>query len=299
MNTLTQEPEEASPEFQRVLAETVRPAAAPPVTVIRPPRGISLEPRELWSYRELLVFLIWRDLKVRYKQTVLGVGWAVIQPVAAMVIFSLIFGRLARIPSDGLPYPVFVYAGLLPWTYFATSLTQSSASVVGNQNLVTKVYFPRLLMPLAAVSVPAVDFLISFSVLIVMMFFYGIVPGLQVLLLPLFLALALLVALGIGLWLSALNVRYRDIPYVIPFMTQIWMFASPVIYPVSFVPERWQWLLSLNPMTGVIEGFRWGLLGGASPRPLLIVLSAVAGVLLTVTGLAYFRKVEQSFADLI
>jgi lipopolysaccharide transport system permease protein len=270
------------------------------ITVVEPARHrFSLDLSELWQYRELLFFLVWRDIKVRYKQTALGVAWAVIQPVVAMVIFSIIFGRFAKLPSAGLPYPVFVYAGLVPWNYFAASLSQASMSIVGNQNLVTKVYFPRLIIPIASVGVPIVDFVIALIVLVGLMFGYGISPGWQIVFLPVFLLMAFFTALGIGLWLATLNVRYRDVPYAIPFMTQIWMYASPIIYPVTLVPSKWQWVLSLNPMTGVIEGFRWSLLGTAQPRLSVLLISAAMGIAFTVSGIVYFKRVERGFADVI
>jgi lipopolysaccharide transport system permease protein len=276
------------------------PEEAPGELVIIRPRGVfSIDIRELWAYRELLVFLTWRDLKIRYKQTLLGVSWAIIQPVLAMVVFSVIFGHFARIPSDNLPYPLFAYAGLLPWTYFASCLAGASASVVGNANLVTKVYFPRLLIPLSAVIGPIVAFLLSFLVLLGMMGWYSIWPGWYVIALPGFLLLSLTTALGVGLWLATLNVRYRDIPFAVPFLTQIWMYASPVVYPVSLIPAKWQWVLALNPMAGVIEGFRWALLGQSAPSLSVIGTSAGTSIVLLLTGVAYFRKGERSFADLI
>lgn len=267
--------------------------------VIRPRGTFSVSFAELWAYRELLGFLVWRDIKVRYKQTVLGGTWAILQPFTAMVIFSVIFGGFANIPSEGLPYPLFAYAGLLPWTYFASCLNRSSGSIVGSTSLVTKVYFPRLVVPLATVITPVIDFLLSFTVLIGMMAWYGVIPSWHVLALPLFLLLALMTALGIGLWFAALNVRYRDVMYTIPFLAQIWMYASPVVYPVSIVPDRWQWILGLNPMTGVIEGFRWALLGQQAPSAAVLAASALAGALLLATGIAYFRKGERDFADVI
>jgi len=269
------------------------------VRVIKSSRPFSLRLGELWQYRELLYFLVWRDVKVRYKQTVLGAAWAVIQPVTAMIIFSIIFGRFANIPSNGLPYPVFVYAGLLAWLYFQQSLTQSSASIVGNAQLVTKVYFPRLVIPLASVASPVVDFGIALTVLLALMAWYGIVPGIELLAAPAFLALALLVAFGIGLWLSALNVRYRDVPYALPFVAQVWLFATPVIYTTSLLPADWRWLLSLNPMTGVIEGFRWSLLGTGKPSVVVVLVSLGSGLALLASGFAYFRTSERQFADVI
>jgi lipopolysaccharide transport system permease protein len=273
--------------------------AATRTTVIRPPRGLQLDLGELLEYRELLFFLAWRDVKVRYKQTVLGVAWALVQPLLAMVVFTLVFGRVAGIRPQGIPYPVFVYAGLLPWTYFASSLTSSSNSVVANTNLVTKVYFPRLIIPVAAVVVPLVDFLMSAVVLAGLMAWYGVVPGWEIALLPVFIAFAFLTALGIGLLLSAVNVRYRDVPYAIPFLMQIWMFASPVIYATTFVPERWRWLLSLNPMTAVIEGFRWALLDAPAPGAGVVATSVAAAAVGSALGFVYFRRVERHFADLI
>jgi lipopolysaccharide transport system permease protein len=255
---------------------------------------------EVWEYRELLFFLTWRDIKVRYKQTALGAAWAVIQPFTSMIIFSVIFGRLAGVPSEyGVPYPIFVYSGLLPWTYFAACLSQSSLSVTGGGALVTKVYFPRLILPLASVAVPLIDFVIAFTVLIGMFLYYGIVPDWHAVFIPIFLLMALVTAFGVGLWLSALNVRYRDIPYVIPFLTQLWLYASPVIYPVTLIPDRWRWLLALNPMSGVIDGFRWAVLGQGSPRYLVLAVSAVMGVLIMSSGLVYFKHVERRFADVM
>jgi lipopolysaccharide transport system permease protein len=259
----------------------------------------ALDLAELWRYRDLLYFLTARDILVRYKQTLLGVGWAVIQPVFTMVVFSLFFGRLAGIPSDGVPYPVFAFCALLPWQIFATALTSAGNSLVQNQNLITKVYFPRLAIPLAVVGSSLVDFAIAFAVLVVLMLAYGVVPGAAVVTLPLFLLLAVAAALAVGLWLSALNVRYRDVRYVLPFLVQIWLLATPVAYPSSLIPERWRWLYGLNPMAGVVEGFRWALLGvDSSPGPMLAV-SAVVTAMLLVGGLYYFRRVERTFADVV
>jgi lipopolysaccharide transport system permease protein len=266
---------------------------------IRPTHGFSLDLGELWRYRELLYILAWRDVKVRYKQTALGVLWAILQPVAAMLVFTVVFGRVSGIRPEGIPYPVFLYAGLAPWTYFAASLTQASTSLVGNTSLVTKVYFPRLLIPLGIVLVPLVDFLLAFLVLVGMMVGYGVTPNWHLVTLPLFLVLALVTALGIGLLLSAVNVRYRDVPYAIPFLMQVWMFASPVIYHVSFLPERWRWLLSLNPMTGVIEGFRWALIAEPAPDWSVLGVSIAVAFLTAAAGLVYFRRMERHFADLI
>jgi lipopolysaccharide transport system permease protein len=270
-----------------------------PVVAIEPPRGwAAVQLRELWEYRELLGFLVWRDIKVRYKQTTLGAAWAIIQPFFTMVVFSIFFGSLAKVPSDGIPYPVFAYAALLPWQLFAHALGESSNSLVANQNLITKVYFPRLVVPIAAVLAGLVDFAIAFVVLLGLMFYYGIAPSAAVLLLPLFVLLAVATALAVGLWLSALNVQYRDVRYTIPFLTQFWMFATPVAYPSSLVPEQWRALYGLNPLAGVVEGFRWALLGTDPPGPLLLV-SVVTVVALLVGGLMYFQKMEATFADIV
>lgn len=268
-------------------------------TYIEPARGMVAVPfGELWAYRELLYFLIWRDVKVRYKQTVIGAAWAIIQPLMTMVVFSVIFGAFAQIPSDGVPYPVFAFAALLPWQLFASALTNAGNSLVGSQNLITKVYFPRLLIPLAAVLGGMVDFGIAFVVLLALMAFYGVVPTAAVVTLPLFVLLALATALAVGLWLSALNVQYRDVRYTIPFLTQLWMYATPVVYPSSIVPEPWRALLGLNPLAGVVEGFRWALLGTPAPGALLWVSVAVVSVAL-VGGLLYFQRVESGFADVV
>jgi len=255
--------------------------------------------RELWEYRELLYFLMWRDVKVRYKQTFIGVAWAVIQPLVTMVIFTIIFGRLARIPSAGVPYPVFAYAGLLPWHLFAGGLQRSIQSVVSSAHLISKVYFPRLIVPLAATFSATIDFAIAFIVLVLMAVVYGLMPTWRVIALPGFVGLALLSALGVGLWLSALNVRYRDVGHAIPFLIQVWMYASPVVYPVSLVPERWRLVYSLNPMVGAVEGFRWALLGKPVPDLQTIVMSAGVAFLLLAGGVAYFRRMERTFADMI
>jgi len=268
--------------------------------VIRPSRGwVSLRLNQLWEYRELLYFLIWRDIKVRYKQTVLGAAWAIIQPFFTMVVFSIFFGRLAKVPSDGLPYPIFAYCALLPWQLFSHALIESGNSLVGNQNLITKVYFPRLVIPLAAVLAGLVDFAITFLVLLGMMAYYGIVPTVAIATLPLFILLVIATALAVGLWLSALNVQYRDVRYTIPFLTQFWLFATPIAYPSSLVPERWRVFYGLNPMAGVVESFRWALLGTANaPGPMLAVSMGVVLILL-VGGLYYFRRMEKTFADVV
>jgi len=271
-----------------------------PKIVIRPSRGwVPLKLKEFWEYRELLYFLIWRDIKVRYKQTALGAAWAIIQPLFTMIVFSIVFGRLAQIPSDGVPYPIFAFCALLPWQLFAHALTESGNSLVASQNLITKVYFPRLVIPLAAVLAGLVDFAIAFVVLLGMMAYYGIVPTMAVVFLPLFLLLAVTTALAVGLWLSALNVQYRDVRYTIPFLTQFWLFITPIAYPSSLVPEGWRTLFGLNPMAGVVESFRWALLGTASaPGPMLAVSVAVV-VALLVGGLYYFRRMEKTFADVV
>jgi len=270
------------------------------ITRIEPPRGwLALNLDELWAYRDLLYFLTWRDIKVRYKQTVLGSAWAIIQPFFTMVVFSLFFGRLAQIPSDGLPYPIFAYAALVPWTFFANGLMQSSNSLVGNASLLTKVYFPRLAIPIACVFSGVVDFFLAFAVLLLMMLGFGIVPTANVLWLPAFLILALVTSLGVGLWFSAMNVLFRDVRYIIPFVTQLWLFATPIAYPSSMISEPWRTLYALNPMVGVVEGFRWALLGtGSAPGPILL-MSSLAAVAIFVGGLFYFRRMEKSFADVI
>jgi lipopolysaccharide transport system permease protein len=259
---------------------------------------VSLPLREMWESRELLYFLVWRDLKVRYKQTVLGATWAVVQPLATMLIFTVVFGRLARLPSDGVPYPLFAYCALVPWSYFATALAQSSNSLVDQSRLITKVYFPRLLVPLASVIAGLVDLVITVVVLLGMLLYYRIVPGPAALALPLFILLAMLTALAVGLWLSALNVRYRDVRHTIPFLIQFWLFATPVAYSTSLVPTRWRTIYGLNPMAGVVDGFRWALLGREPPGAMLVV-SVVTVAAIAVGGLFYFRRVEHSFADVV
>jgi len=275
-------------------------AEATQVFRIEPAKGwTAVGLRELWQYRELLYFLIWRDVKVRYKQTALGAAWAIIQPLFMMLVFSLFFGRLARVPSDGIPYPVFSFCALLPWQLFAHALTESSNSLVGNQNLITKVYFPRLVIPMAAVLGGVIDFLIAFAILLLLMFYYGIVPGWAIVTLPAFLLLAIATALGVGLWLSALNVQYRDVRYTINFLVQFWLFATPVAYPSSLIPEKWRALYGLNPMAGVVEGFRWALLGKSEPPGMMLWVSVVMVVLILTGGLYYFRRMEQEFADVV
>lgn len=270
-----------------------------PVTVIEPPkRWASLQLSELWAYRELLYFLIWRDVKVRYKQTVLGAAWAIIQPFFTMVVFSIFFGKLGKMPSDGVPYPLFSYAALLPWTYFAQAVSESSNSLVGSANLIRKVYFPRLVIPLAGVMAGLVDFAIALSVLVLLMFYYSYYPGWNTLFLPAFLLLAIVTAQAVGLWLSALNVKFRDVRFIIPFLIQFWLFATPVAYPSSLLSEPWRTFYGLNPMVGVVEGFRWCLLKTGHPGPMLI-LSAIMSVILLISGAFYFRRMEKEFADIV
>jgi len=270
------------------------------LTVIKPPpKWPHLDVRELWHYRELFSTLVWRDVKVRYKQTLVGVLWAVIQPLMLMIIFSLVFGKFAQFSSEGLPYPLFVYSGLLPWTYFAAALGQSGGSIVGNANLISKVYFPRVVLPLAASAVPAVDLGISFLVLLGLMAYFGVGLSVTAVLLPVFLALAFLTAVGVGLVLSALHVRYRDVPYATPFLIQMWMWLTPVAYAVTALPERYEWIFALNPMVGVINGFRWALLGTPAPDAGQLLVSVVAAAVFFVGGLAYFRRSEPKFADTI
>jgi len=267
---------------------------------IRPASGwVAINLIELWEYRELLYFLTWRDIKVRYKQTVLGAAWAVIQPFGMMLVFTVFFGRLVGVPSDGLPYPIFAYTALLPWQLFSRALTDASTSLVINERLITKVYFPRLLIPLSAVLASLVDFAIAFVLLLGMMVFYGIVPTGSVLMLPLFVLLALMTALGIGFWLSALNAQYRDVRYTLPFLTQFWLFATPVVYPSSLVPEQWRLLYGLNPMTGVVEGFRWALLGKTGVPDVMLAVSAIAVLATFIGGLYYFSRVEETLADVV
>jgi lipopolysaccharide transport system permease protein len=276
------------------------PAAAPERRQIRASSGWrALDLGELWRYRELLWFLAWRDVKLRYKQTVLGASWAVIQPLFTMIVFSVFFGRLAQMPSDGLPYPVFVLCALLPWQLFAYALTQSSNSVVSEQRLITKVYFPRLIIPLASVLSGLVDFAVAFVLLIVFMAWYNVYPGWAMVTVPLFCLLTLATALAVGLWLSALTVQYRDFRYTIPFLTQFWMFASPVAYPSSLVPEVWRPLYGLNPMAGVIEGFRWAMLGSSESPGWMLAVSVVTVLAMLVGGLYFFRRMERSFADVV
>ena len=271
-----------------------------PLTVIDASDGVSSQLLvELVRYRELLGFLIWRDIKVRYKQTVLGGAWAILQPLLSMVIFSVVFGRLAGLDSDGVPYPLFAYAALVPWTYFSTTVGQATNSLVDQERLLTRVYFPRALMPAAPVLGGLLDFGIAFSLLLVLQSYYGVAPGAALVLLPAFILLAVVAALGLGLWLSAMNVEYRDVRYVIPFLLQVMLFASPVVYSSTLVPDRWRFLLGLNPMAGVIEGFRWTLFDLSSPSWPLIAVSVIVSVSLLGTGWLYFARMERTFADRI
>ncbi|RPI74658.1 MAG: ABC transporter permease [Desulfobacteraceae bacterium] len=272
----------------------------PTITIIKPKPGwVPIHFSELWSYRELLYFLVVRDLKVRYKQTVLGGLWAIIQPLFTMLVFTFFFGKLAKIPSDGIPYPIFVYAGLLPWTYFSNALSNSGNSLVGNANLIAKVYFPRLLIPGSAVLSALMDFAVSFLVLAGLLIYYRIAPGPEMALVPVLILLTVFCALGVGLWLSALNAQYRDIRYAIPFLIQIWLFVSPVIYPISLVAPKWQWLLALNPMGGIITAFRAALLGHQPIDWFLLHISALTTLFFLGSGLFYFRRTEKTFADII
>jgi lipopolysaccharide transport system permease protein len=287
-------------------SDQVAPPAPPPVTVIRPSGGWPrLDLAELWAYRELLYFFIWRDVKVRYKQTLLGAAWAILQPLLAMVVFTVFFGRMANIDSDGYPYPIFSYAALLPWTLFAQGVSQASNSLVGAQNLLKKVYFPRLLVPAASALAPVVDFVLACSVFLVLMARYDVAPTPRMLLLPALVALTLATSLGVGLWLSALNVRYRDVRHALPFFVQLWLFVTPVIYPTSKVVEKLSdlglpgWLYGLNPMAGVVSGFRWALLGSAAAHWGVVLASAMVAGLLLAGGLCWFRRTERGFADLV
>jgi len=267
---------------------------------IRPSRGwIPLRLEDLWEYRELLYFLTWRDIKVRYKQTVLGAVWAILQPFLTMVVFSIFFGRLAKLPSDNIPYPIFSYSALVVWTFFANGVTSSSNSMVAEANTIKKVYFPRLVIPVAAVFSGVVDFVLAFIVLIGMMAFYGITPSAAVFWLPLFFLLAFITALGVGLWLSAMNVMFRDVRYALPFLIQIWLFATPIAYSASLLKGTWKTLYGLNPMVGVVEGFRWALLGVETRPGPMIAVSSFVSIVLLVSGAYYFRRMERSFADVV
>ncbi len=269
--------------------------------VIAPPSGIvPIDFRELWAYRELFGFMVWRDVSVRYKQSILGILWALVTPLGTMLIFTIIFGKLARIPSDGIPYPVFSYAGLLPWLFFSQSLQRATVSMVAERNLLTKVYFPRLIVPMSATLAPLADLLIASSLLIAMMAYYQLHPTLHsVYLIPLCVAWAWVTAVGVGTWLSALNVYFRDVGQLIPFLLQIWMYASPVVYPASLVPAEFQWIYALNPIAGVIEGFRWALFSHGHPPGLLTLVSVSASIVFFVSGSLFFKRMERSFADVV
>jgi lipopolysaccharide transport system permease protein len=299
MASITVRPPE-DPDSARVAQETIAlPLPSAPATVrIEPPRGwIELRLYEVWQYRELLYFFVWRDVKVRYKQTVIGIAWVVLQPLMTMGVFTLFFGRLAKLPSDGLPYPVFYFAALVPWAYFASALNSCTNIVVTNQHVITKVYFPRLILPLAAVCSPLIDFAIGLVIMLTLTLSFGIRPPATVLLLPVLILLAVLTALGVGLWMSALNALYRDVTSIIPFIIQFWMLASPVAYPSSLVPQRWRWLYELNPMAGVIDGFRWALTGyGVTPGPQMLA-SAFAVMVVLLGGLFFFQRMEGTVAD--
>lgn len=287
---------------EKTIIQTMKPAEGERQTpvVIEPLKSwLYVDVRELWEYRELLYFFVWRDIKVRYKQTILGGLWAVLQPTVTMVVFSVFFGILAEVPSDNLPYPIFTYAALLPWQLFAYSLAASSQSLVMDQGLITKVYFPRLLVPLSAILVGLIDFMIAFCVLAGMLFYYDIHLTWAALTLPLFVLLTLLTALGVGVWSAALNVQYRDVRHIVPFLTQFWLFITPVAYPASLVPDQWRALYGLNPMVGVVEGFRWALLRQGQPIDTSIIISVVIVIVLLITGLFYFSHFEKTFADVV
>ncbi|MGQ0792549.1 MAG: ABC transporter permease [Deltaproteobacteria bacterium] len=269
------------------------------IFLIKQGTGFSLNLRDLWRYRELLYFLTWRDIKVRYKQTIIGAGWAVLQPLLTMVVFTIFFGRIASIPSEGIPYPIFSYSGLLLWTYFSTSVSSSSNSLVGSANLITKVYFPRLIIPLSSAVAGVVDYFIALTILVLMMLYYGFAPGLSIVFLPATLVLAFISATGVGLWLSALNVKYRDVRYAIPFFIQLMLFATPVIYPADLAPERFRWLMALNPISGIIDAHRACVLGYKPIDWDFFLLSSAASVVIFLTGVVYFRRVERTFADVI
>jgi len=303
---LTKKPKRSKQEAHRLpsapaLATSPRVPVPLAEIVLEPPRGwFNLRLREMWHYRELLFFFVWRDLKVRYKQTVLGASWAILQPLMTMVIFSIIFGTVAKItPPDGIPYPIYAYTALLPWHLFSGALSGAAGSLISNQSMITKVYFPRILMPLASVISALVDFAIAFVVLIGMLIYYHITPGWGVLLLPLFTLLALMTALSVGLWLSSFNVKYRDFKYIVPFLLTFWQYATPVAYPATLIPEKWRLIFSLNPMTGVVEGFRWALLNQHTDVVPLLIFSGVIMLLILVSGLVYFQRMERTFADVV
>ncbi|RJQ39743.1 MAG: ABC transporter permease [Anaerolineaceae bacterium] len=272
----------------------------PRTITIKPSTGwAALNLKDLWNYRELIYFFTWRDLKVRYKQTLLGASWAILQPVLTMVVFSIFFGGLAKVPSDGVPYPIFSYTALLPWTLFSKALQDASRSLVSSANIISKVYFPRLILPISSTLAGLVDFMIAFVVLLLMMVFYGIRPTANIWLLPLLILLALVTAIGVSLWLSALNVMYRDVGHMIPFLNQFWMYITPIAYSSSIVPEKWKFLYALNPLAGVVEGFRWALLGTGEGPGITLLISSCIAILITISGLFYFRRMERKFADLV
>jgi lipopolysaccharide transport system permease protein len=269
-------------------------------SIIKPSAGwAALNLRDLWQYRELIFFMTWRDLKVRYKQTLIGASWAILQPFLTMVVFSIFFGNLAKVASDGVPYPIFSYTALIPWTLFSKALQDASRSLVANSHMITKVYFPRMILPLSSVLAGVVDFLIAFVVLLGLMVFFNIYPSINIWVLPFFLLLALITAVGVGLWLSALNVLFRDINYILPFLTQFWMYLTPVAYPSSMIPSDWRIIYALNPMVGVVDGFRWALLGTGQPPGVMTIVSSIVALLLLISGMFYFRRMERLFADMV
>ena len=271
-----------------------------PITKIRPSRGLTtLHLGELWEYRELIYFLVWRDIKVRYKQTAIGAAWVILQPLVTMLIFTIIFGLLIRVPSEGLPYSVFVYTALVPWSYFSEAISRGGVSLVANTNLISKVYFPRLVIPISAVVTPVIDFVLSFFILLGLITWFNIKPTWAIATLPILLLFTMVTALAVSFWFSAANVRYRDVSYTIPFLIQVWMFASPIVYPISIIPGKWRLLYSLNPLVGVVEGFRWALLGKQSPNFWAMGISAASLIVILLAGATYFKKMERSFADVI
>lgn len=285
---------------ERLTMLTAIKGAELPHLRIEPSSGVvPLKVKELWEFRELLFFLVWRDIKVRYKQTALGVAWAIIQPVMTMIVFSIFFGKLAKLSSDGVPYPIFSFAALVPWTLFSNGLTQATNSIVSSSNLIKKVYFPRLIIPMATVLAGVVDFLLAFGILILMMMFYGIFPTINIIWIPVFILIAVIASLAISLWLSALNVEYRDVKYIIPFIAQIWLFATPIAYSSSLLSEPWRTVYGLNPMVGVVEGFRWALLGTETQPGWMVLVSAIVSLILLISGAFYFRRMEKTFADII
>ena len=297
---LESEPERGARTEAATFAGTLTTSSDVPITIIRRSRGLfDLNLPSLWAYRELLFFFVWRDIKVRYKQTVIGVLWVVLQPVATMLIFTIVFGRLAKLPSNGVPYPLFVYAALLPWQLFATGLMNATASVVGNSGLISKVYFPRLIIPVASVISGLVDFAVSLCVLGVLMIHYRYVPGLNAIAIPFFIVVAIATALAAGLWLSMLNVRFRDVQYTVPFLTQAWLLLTPVAYASSVIPVRYRALMGVNPMTSVVDGFRWAFVGGPAPWDTSFVVSLTMVFLILAAGIVFFRKMEKTFADMI